>query len=214
MSLQASLQSAYADFQKAAPAPVIDTFNSGVQALQDSFDASKAIQPGQKLPDFTLKDATGNEVTSASLQAKGPLLLSFYRGEWCPFCNLELRALQSRLPEFTAAGVTLAAVSPHLPDTSLSVAEKHALEFPVLSDVGNQLARQLGIVWKQPEAFGPILAGFGVDWENKYGDQSLEVPIPATVLVGADGLVRNVFLDPDYTKRLEPETALQWVRAL
>ncbi|KAL4733929.1 redoxin domain-containing protein [Aspergillus similis] len=214
MSLKAELDSAYGDFQKAAPAAVIDTFGSGVKALHQSFDPSNAIQHGQKFPTFTLQDATGKPISSTTLLAKGPLLLSFYRGEWCPFCNLELRALQKHLDEFKAAGVTLVAISPQLPDSSLSMAEKNALEFPVLSDVGNKLARELGIVWTQPEAFRPILGGFGVDLVKGYGDESFEVPIPATILVGADGVVRNVFLDTDYTKRLEPETALEWARAL
>ncbi|PYH43921.1 peroxiredoxin-like family protein [Aspergillus saccharolyticus JOP 1030-1] len=214
MSLQADLNTAYSDFQKAAPAAVVSTFGSGVQALQQTFDTSKAIQPGQALPSFELQDATGHPISSTTLLAKGPLLLSFYRGEWCPFCNLELRALQKRLPDFQAAGVTLVAISPQLPDASLSMAEKNALQFPVLSDVGNKLARQLGIVWEQPDSFKPILTGFGVDWSRGYGDESFAVPIPATILVGADGVVKNVFVDPDYTKRLEPETALEWVKSL
>ncbi|KAL2825555.1 redoxin domain-containing protein [Aspergillus pseudoustus] len=222
MSLQAELESAYSDFQKAAPQPVLDTFSAGVKDLASTFNPAQAIQPGQKFPDFTLPSATGTPISSTSLLAdagtntKG-LLISFYRGEWCPFCNLELRALQKHLAEFRAAGVQLVAISPQLPDASLSVSEKNTLEFPVLSDVGNKLARELGIVWRQPESFGPIFQGFGVDWGKSYGEENagtLEVPIPATVLVGRDGVVRDVFLDTDYTKRLEPSTALEWVRKL
>ncbi|KAJ0418532.1 redoxin domain-containing protein [Aspergillus carlsbadensis] len=214
MSLQTSLSSAYADFQKAAPQPVLDTFSAGVTELKATFDPAKAIQPGQKFPSFTLPSATGAPVSSADLLAQGPLLISFYRGEWCPFCNLELRALQTLLPELKARNVSLVAINPQLPDASLSTAEKNALEFPVLSDVGNKLARELGVVWAQPKSFGPIFQGFGVDWEKSYGDALLEVPIPATVLVDAAGVVREVFVDADYTKRLEPATALEWIDKL
>jgi peroxiredoxin len=214
MSLQTSLESAYADFQKAAPQPVLDTFSAGITELKTTFDPAKAIQPGQAFPAFTLPSATGTPISSADLLSKGPLLISFYRGEWCPFCNLELRALQKLLPELKARNVSLVAISPQLPDASLSTAEKNALEFPVLSDVRNKLARELGIVWTQPKGFGPIFQGFGVDWEKSYGDELLEVPIPATVLVDKDGVVREAFLDVDYTKRLEPATALEWVEKL
>ncbi|KAL2826719.1 redoxin domain-containing protein [Aspergillus cavernicola] len=214
MSLKAELDNAYASFQQAAPAAVIETFTTGIQDLHKTFDPSKAIQAGQTLPTFSLQDATGTPISSTTLLANGPLLISFYRGSWCPFCNLELRALQNHLPEFKAAGVTLVAISPQLPDSSLSMAEKNALEFPVLSDIGNSLARELGIVWTQPDSFKPILQGFQIDWKKSYGDESFEVPIPATILVDRDGVVRNVFLDPAYTARLEPGTALEWVAAL
>ncbi|KAL3467925.1 thioredoxin-like protein [Aspergillus heterothallicus] len=204
--------------QKAAPQPFLDTFSSGLKGLASTFSTHNAIQPGQKFPFFTLPSATGTPVSSSTLLAENKaLLISFYRGEWCPFCNLELRALQARLPEFQALGVNLVAISPQLPDASLSVAKKNALQFPVLSDVGNQLAWELGIVWKQPQAFGEIFKGFGIDWAGSYGEGQedlLEVPIPATILVGGDGVVREVFVDVDYTKRLEPETALEWVRRL
>ena len=109
-----------------------------------------------------------------------------------------------------AKGVSLVAISPQLPDSSISTVEKHELQFAVLSDVDNKLARQLGIVWRQPNTFRPLFQGFGVDWQKLYGNESLEVPIPATFLVDKNGVVRNMFLDPDYTKRLDPETALEW----
>jgi peroxiredoxin len=214
MSLTKELEDTYAEFQKNAPQAVLETFGSGVQSLSDTFDPSKVIQIGQKFPDFELQDATGKAVNRDSLLKEGALLVSFYRGEWCPFCNLELRALQKHLSEFKTKGVSLVAISPQLADGSLSTAEKNKLEFSVLSDVGNKLARQLGIVWTQPDSFRPIYEGFQIDWKKSYGDDSLEVPIPATILVDKDGVVRNTFIDPAYTKRLEPEIALEWAAKL
>ncbi|RAO66614.1 uncharacterized protein BHQ10_002626 [Talaromyces amestolkiae] len=214
MSLTQDLQETYINFKETAPEAVLNTLGSGVQELKNVFDPSKTIQVGQGFPSFELKDATGKLVSKDALLEDGALLISFYRGEWCPFCNLELRALQKRLPEFKAKGVSLVAISPQLPDNSISTVEKHELQFTVLSDVENKLARQLGIVWSQPDTFRPLFQGLGVDWQKLYGNENLEVPIPATFLVDKDGVVRNMFLDPDYTKRLDPETALEWATKL
>jgi len=210
MSLAAELQATFEGAHKQMPKEASNAILTSTADIKASYDPTKATQVGQKFPDFTLSDATGKQVSSASLLAKGAILISFYRGEWCPFCNLELRALQKVLPEFEAKGVTLVAVSPELPDTSLSTKEKLELTFPVLSDVGNKLAKQLGIVWQQPEALRPFLTGFGIDWKHRYGNESFQVPVPATFLVGKDGVVRNSFIDADYTKRLEPQVALAW----
>jgi peroxiredoxin len=210
MSLTQELQETYTNFKETAPEAAFNTLGSGVQELKEAFDPSETIQVGQEFPSFELQDATGKLVSKDTLVRDGALLVSFYRGEWCPYCNLELRALQKHLPEFKAKGVSLVAISPQLPDSSISTVEKHELQFTVLSDVDNKLARQLGIVWRQPNTFQPLFQGFGVDWQKLYGNESLEVPIPATFLVNKNGVVRNMFLDPDYTKRLDPETALEW----
>lgn len=124
---------------------------NAVDNFKNTYDPTKAIQPLDAFPAFQLTDATGNKVTLQDLLAKGSILISFYRGEWCPFCNLELRALQKHLDEFRERGVTLVAVSPELPDQSLSTSEKLELKFPVLSDVDNRLAKQLGLLFAQPE---------------------------------------------------------------
>ncbi|TVY86295.1 hypothetical protein LAWI1_G007682, partial [Lachnellula willkommii] len=128
--------------------------------------------------------------------------------------NIALRALQAHLPALQRKSTTLVAISPELPDTSLSTVEKNELQFPVLSDVGNKLARELGIVFEQPEEMRAVFDGFGHDFMRRNGDESLVVPVPAVVLVGKDGVVRNVFVEADYTKRLEPEVAAGWIDAL
>ncbi|TVY31883.1 hypothetical protein LSUB1_G008283, partial [Lachnellula subtilissima] len=153
-------------------------------------------------------------ISSSTLLSKGPLLISFYRGSWCPYCNLALRALQKHLPALQAKNCTLVAISPELPDTSLSTVEKNELQFPVLSDVGNKLARQLGIVFEQPDELRAVFDGFGHDLKGRNGDDSFVVPVPTVLLVGKDGVVRNVHVEADYTKRLEPEVAAAWIDAL
>lgn len=213
-TLAAQLNSVVEKFKTDAPEPVKQAIGKANADFQASFDRSAAIQVGAKLPPFTLLNAVGEDVSSASLLAKGPLLISFYRGGWCPFCNLELAALQKHAADFAAKGVTLVAVSPELPNTSLSTAEKHALTFPVLSDVGNVFARKLGIVWKQPHELRGVFKSFGTDLVVRNGDDSFEVPVPATLLVDKDGVVRNTFVEPDYMERLEPLVALEWIDKL
>ncbi|MCJ1320465.1 hypothetical protein MMC15_005804 [Xylographa vitiligo] len=214
MPLNSELSAVFDHFQKVAPPPVFEAIRTANSNFHASFRPASTIQVGDTLPEFHLSNALGQQVHSADLLAQGPLLISFYRGEWCPFCNLELRALQKNLDKFTAKGVTLVAISPELPNQSLSTTEKHELKFPVLSDVGNKLARQLGIVFAQPDSLRPVFKAFGHDLVTRNGDDSFEVPVPATLLVDRRGVVRNLFVDTDYTKRLEPETALQWVDAL
>lgn len=215
MALSEELSTFYKNFHNGGvPKEVSQTILAASADFKSTFDHSKAIQIGSQLPNFSLPNATGSIVTSTGLLSSGPILISFYRGDWCPYCNTELRALQKLLPQFTAKGVTLVAITPQLPDTTLTSVEKLQLDFQVLSDVGNVFARELGLVWKQPEAMVPLFKGIGVDWKKSNGDESYEVPVPGTLLVDENGVVRNTFIDPDYVKRLEPATALEWVDAL
>ncbi|KAK5992073.1 Thioredoxin peroxidase-like protein [Cladobotryum mycophilum] len=196
------------------PEEVKGPIDAARAVILEAFDAEKAIQVGAKLPDFTLSDAVGKQITKSELLAKGPVLITFYRGEWCPYCNLALRAFQKCLDDFQARGVTLVAISPELPDTSLTTVQKNELKFPVLSDVGNKFARALGIVWKQPDAMGQVFSFTGTDLKARNGDDSLEVPVPTTLLVDQNGVVRNVHTSPDWSKRIEPQVAIDWVNSL
>jgi peroxiredoxin len=214
MALTKELSTFYNQFQETAPKEVISVINETLVNFKNTYDPAKAIQPGSAFPQFQLSDATGNKVSLNDLLAKGPFLVSFYRGEWCPYCNIELHALQKHLDDFGKRGVTLVAISPELPDQSLSTSEKLSLKFPVLSDVNNELAKQLGIVVTQPDSMQTVFDKFGVDWNKRYGNDQLEVPVPATILVDKDGIVRNSFVNPEYQYRLDPETALHWIDQL
>ncbi|GFP59185.1 putative peroxiredoxin bcp [Trichoderma asperellum] len=215
MSTLASQLSAYSEkVNQNAPAPVVSAIKESIASLNATFDKSATIQIGASLPSFKLPNALGKEVASESLLAKGPVLITFYRGDWCPFCNLALRSLQLHLDEFHAKGVTIVAISPELPNSSLSTAEKNDLKFEVLSDVGNKFARQLGIVWDQPKSVEPIFKAFEIDLKVRNGDDTMAVPIPTTILVDTKGVVRNIHIDPDYRQRLETTTALAWVDSL
>ncbi|KAL6243413.1 hypothetical protein RBB50_009405 [Rhinocladiella similis] len=213
-TLQAQLDDVTNNFKNHAPEPVRKVVLKATDDFVASFDPKSTIQVGDSLPAFKLTDALGKEVSSADLLAKGPIVMTFYRGEWCPFCNLALGALQKRIPEFEAKGVTLVAITPELPNSSLSTVEKNALKFSVLSDVGNKYAAKLGIVWTQPDSLREPFAKFGNDLKARNGDDSFALPIPATLLVDSSGKVRNTFIDPDYKKRVEPSQVLEWINAL
>lgn len=167
-----------------------------------------ALRAGTPLPRFALPNALGKTVDVSEALARGPLVLSFYRGGWCPYCSAELRALQLALPGLKALGASLIAVSPDLPDHSLSTAEKHALDFNILSDAGNMVARRFGLVFGVPDDVRQLYLGSGLDLAARAGGTAWELPIPATYLVGRNGLVRLAFVDADYTQRLDPAEIL------
>lgn len=195
------------------PADTLATMDAATDALRASGLAEQSLAVGASAPDFTLPDATGAKVTLSALLADGPVVLSFYRGGWCPYCSTELRTLQARLPEITGAGGRLVAVSPQTPDNSLSTAEKLELSFAVLSDAGNTVARTYGLVFRLAEELRPVYAGWGLDLPSANGDETLELPLPATFVIGTDGVVRWRFVDADYTKRAEPDDVIAALRA-
>lgn len=169
---------------------------------------------GAIAPDFSLADANGSKVELSSLLAKGPVVLAFYRGGWCPYCSTELRALQAKLPEITAANGTLVAISPQTPDNSLSTAEKLELAFPVLSDEGNRVADSYGLVFTLPEDLREVYAGFGLDLPKANGDDTFQLPLPATYVLRTDGTVAWRYADADYTKRAEPDEVIAALKVL
>ncbi|KAK9342805.1 thioredoxin-like protein [Lipomyces starkeyi] len=214
MAQQAELSAIFENFKKNAPEPVKAAITKASNNFIESFDPKVAIQVGDTLPEFRLSNAVGNERSSAELLANGPLLITFYRGEWCPFCNIALVGFQKILDQIKSQGVTFVAISPELPNESLSTVEKHDLKFPVLSDIGNKYAKQLGILFQQPDSLRPIFDKFGHRLAERNGDDSFAVPVPATILIDEKGVVRNTFIDPDYTKRVEPATVLEWINGL
>ena len=186
-------------FAKKAPPGLVGVYEKGVEDVRTSGVMDKAIKVGDKAPAFDLPDATGKTVKLADLLAKGPVVLTWYRGGWCPYCNIQLRGLQKELPAFNAAGATVVAVSPETPDNSLTTAEKNKLAFVVLSDKGNRVARQYGVAYTLPAAVAASFKG-RLDLAKFNGDDSNELPLAATYVVGPDGVVRYAFVDADYRK--------------
>lgn len=213
-SLAEQLSGFQAEFQQQVPQDIQNTMATATDTLESSGIVGQALSVGATAPDFALPDATGNLVTLSTLLKQGPVVINFYRGEWCPYCNLELRAFQHLLPEFQQAGATLVAISPELPDHSLSVTEKHSLEFAVLSDVGNQVSRQYGLVFTLDKSLQPIYQNFGIDIVASNGDNSYELPLPGTYVIDQTGHIRYAFVDADYTQRAEPQDVLAVVSEL
>ncbi len=170
--------------------------------------AERALKVGDLAPNFALPNATGHKVALTDLLVQGPVVIAFYRGVWCPYCNLELAALQRALPAIEKLGAKLVAISPQTPDHSLSTTEKSALAFNVLSDLGNKTAEQFGIVYQLPDYLQEIYTLFGHGLEIFNGEGSESLPIPATYVIAQDGRIAYAFVDPDYTKRADPEEIL------
>lgn len=175
------------------------------EELKQSEFLKDSLNIGDRVKDFALPNLSGNAVEFNQLLATGPVVISFFRGTWCRFCNLELKALQDVLPEIQALGASLVAISPQTPDYySMSTAQDSSLDFDVLSDVGNQVARNFGIVYQIPEPLRPIMQGLGADLPSANKDETFELPVPATYVIAPDGTVAYAFVDPDFTKRVEP----------
>jgi peroxiredoxin len=174
----------------------------------------KSLSVGQKIPAFTLGNAVGKKISSTALLSDGPLVISFYRGAWCPYCNLELHTLQQELHNIQAAGGQLVAITPNLPDTTLTSIEKHSLEFQVLSDVGNAVARQFGLVFTVDPELQELYtkAGLGIPEQN--GSDSWELPVPATYVVNAEGVIIYHYVNIDYTQRAEPADIIAALQTL
>ncbi len=212
--LQQQLDEMVAQGRSQLPADVLQKLLSPIEQLITSGAAEQALGEGEQVPDFTLPDAQSHAVTLSHLLKQGPVVIAFYRGEWCPYCNLQLHAYQQILPQIQALGASLVAISPQTPDHSLTLAEKQALTFAVLNDAGNQVARQFGLVFTMDEAVRAAHRQMGVNLPAYNGDESWELPMPGTFLVDQSGTVRLAFVDPNFTHRLDPSIIIAQLKKL
>lgn len=177
-------------------------YADGIASVSDSGILDTALNVGDKALDFSLKNQLNQTVSLYDQLKDGPVVLTWYRGGWCPYCNITLHYLQDKLPEIKTAGATLLALTPELPDNSLSTSEKNNLEFSVLSDVGNVIGKNYGVVFElTPEVATIYNNGFGLNEKN--GDASNQLPLAATYVIDTNGIIQYAFLDADYTKRAE-----------
>ncbi len=212
-TLQSILDARKAQFEAKAAKEVRKIYAEGIESVRKSGILESAKNVGDHAPDFTLKNALGKRVSLGEYLQKGPVVLTWYRGGWCPYCNLTLHRLQQELPQFKAAGANLLALTPELPDKSLTTQEKHNLSFEVLSDIGNKVAREYGIVFRlTPEVAANYQSNFDLHGFN--GDESDELPMAATYVIDRDGTVRYAFLNADYRNRAEPAEIIRALKAL
>ncbi|SFR82694.1 peroxiredoxin-like family protein [Maribacter stanieri] len=194
-------------------------FMNGVDAIieqEKAFEKGKdAIKIGQKAPDFELPNAEGKSIVLKSLLKKGPVVITFYRGNWCPYCNLQLRALQARLDDIYALGATLVAISPQVPDGSLTEDEISKMDFIVLSDQDAKVALQYGVAWQVPEFLAEHMrVDRKLDLEIVNNGNGNVLPIPATFILGQDGVVTWNYVNVDYRTRSEPEEIIEALKRL
>ena len=192
-----------------------ETVTNGAKTLDknkivSADDAAKnALNVGAKMPSFSLKDSNGKTVNSDDLLKQGNLVVVFYRGSWCPFCNLYLRNLQKNLAQIKAAGGNLVAVSVENPDNSLSVAKKNELGFTVLSDPNLTVARKFGIVYQMPSETAELYKSKGLDVAKHNEMEKAELPLSATYVINRKGEIVYAFLETDYKKRAAPEVIIE-----
>ena len=190
------------------PPETLAVMQGATKELVASGIAEQSAGEGSAAPDFSLPNAHGEPVASEALWGDGPAIVSFYRGGWCPYCNIELKALQKRLPEIEALGARLIAITPETPDNALSTQEKNEIGFDVLSDDGNRVASAFGLTFRLPDAVSDLYKGFGIDLEASNGEGSQTLPVPATFVIGKGGKVIKAFVDADYTRRAEPDEVI------
>jgi peroxiredoxin len=212
MSLKEQLAECRADWRKRVPADRQAIMERHIEQLRTGVIARTMLKVGNRAPQFMLRNAKGEIVDIGALRKKGPVIVTFYRGGWCPYCNLELKAFQEIQPEIKAAGASLVAVSPEKPDDTLSTAEKNALAFEVLSDVGQKVGRAFGLVYQFTEELRSAYRGFGRDIPAHNGTPGeWALPVSATYVIDRNGTIIYAYTDVDYRDRADPRDVLEFL---
>lgn len=217
MTLQATLDAFKADFVAGkppynAPPQVHAIMKRATDELIATGQAQRTLKVGDNAPVFTLNDPDGNPVSSAELLAKGPLVISFYRGVWCPYCNMELQALEAALPQYRELGANLVAISPQVKANSRKSVRQNHLTFPILSDEKSQVAEAFGLRFSLPDYLIDLYKGFGNDLPTFNDDPAWVLPMPARFVIGQDGVILYAEVNPDYTQRPDPSELLPALR--
>lgn len=215
LSLQGKLDAFKAEFEtRLAPPAVLAIMHRVTNELIASGQAQRALKAGDRAPDFDLPDSEGKTVSSRDLLAKGPIVLTFYRGFWCPYCNFDLAALELARPEIEKRGAQLVAVSQQTAANSRKSQRANKLGFPILGDRGGALAQQFGVRWDVPDDLKQVHKQVGADLEAFNGDDSWTLPMPARYVIGQDGVIAYSEVNPDYTRRPEPSDVFPVLDAL
>jgi len=212
-NLTEQLEAATRQFKANTPIEAQIKIGQMIEELQKSGIAS-GKQPGEKAVDFELTNALGQNIVLFEELAKGPVVLVYYRGGWCPFCNMQLKAYQKILPEIQAIGAQLIAISPQKPDHSLSLQEKEELEFQVLSDPNGLVTAKYNLLFDVPQGVKEIMEGVGLDLAE-YNDTSKWIlPVPATFMIDESAVIRSAYVNPNFMQRQSPEEILRELRKL
>ncbi len=215
LPLQGKLDGLRTEFEtKIAPPAVVDALHRAIDELIASGAADKALKAGDVAPSFVLPDLDGKLVSSRDLLARGPLVLTFYRGVWCPYCNFDLQALEAARAGLEARGATLVAISQQTAPNSRKAQRQNNLGFPILSDKGGEVGAKFGVRWTAPEYLRQIHKQLGADLTQFNGEDSWTLSMPARYVIRQDGVIAYAEVNPDYTRRPEPSDAFPVLDAL
>jgi len=193
---------------------VAAAYSGSMDVLNRGHAAAQALAPGAALPEVLRPNAERQLVSSAELLDSGPLVVTFFRGDWCPFCILLLAALKKALPDVRDVGAMLVAMTPGTGGRALRAKRRQCLKYKVLADVDNEVAMQFGVVVNPPASYRALLVESGINLAERHGNPAGFIPLPATFVVGSDGVVRNAWIDLDVTRRVEPSVIVDAVRRL
>jgi peroxiredoxin len=214
MSLREALEDLARSARARRPADVQLVIDAALAGLERSGIARSCLQAGEMAPDFELDATDGRRVSLESALRGGPAVLTFYRGGWCPYCNLALRAMDRAVPDLRDLGATVLAIAPQRVAAMRETGDRHGLGFALLSDPGNRVGRLFGLTYRLPPPLVAFYRGLGIDLPAANGTADWELPLPATYVIGRDGTVAHAFIDVDYTRRAEPADIVAAVRRL
>jgi len=214
MSLTQMLEEAKSQFVAQTPADIHMEMFRMIREQQQS-GLSSGLVEGAKAKDFVLKNALGQEISLYEELSKGPVVLTFYRGGWCPFCSMQLRAYEKALPEIQALGAQLLAVSPQSPDNTLSQTEKEQLSFQVLSDTNGLVAVKYNVLYDVPDYIRDIMENkFGLNLAEYNATNRWILPVPSTFMIDESAIVRSAYVNPDFMQRMDPDDILTELKKL
>jgi peroxiredoxin len=191
-----------------------DAYDAVLAQLRESRLVTRAKKVGEFLPPFVLPNTAFKTISSADLLRHGPLIITFFRGDWCPYCALTLQALEAAMPEFAAAGATFVAIGPETGPVLLRTKTKYRLSFDLLTDAGMAYGAELGVSFTAPQAVKELLVSLNVDIPVRHGNPHWRLPVPATYVVDRSGRICYAYVDEDFTNRAEPEDVIAAVRVV
>ncbi len=189
-------------------------FESAIDDLRKSEMMSDVLKTGSKAPDFKLFNQRGKLIQLSKLLSKGPVVLTFYRGSWCSYCNQELKALHKILPRLNDFGATLVAVTPELSSGLQKTARLIGSDFSLLSDVNSKVSKAYKLVYRLPDNVNVLYKGFGIDLDKANGENSQSLPLAATYLIDTDGKIQFDFIEADYKQRVNKDQLLASLKSL
>lgn len=208
-----TLTEALSDLRPKIPEPYSSLNDAIVRRLIEAQSSANALKVGDAVPDFALPNAEGEVVRVSDLLARGPIVLSFYRGAWCPFCSAELEALHQAEGAIRAAGARLVTVTPEARGLPLKVKRERGFNFEILCDLDNGVALAFGLVFRISPDLIRVFAADGTEFPLFYDNDSWFLPIPATYILGADGKIAHAYVNPDFRYRLDPNDIVAMLKA-